>query len=93
MTSFAPDPEREERRSLLQAAASGDVSAQLKLDEEYHVRVYSAVEREQYISMMKAHHMPSAGRRKSGRTSSARVPSNGVSGACGPAVTCHGPTE
>ena len=42
------DPDLEERRSLLQAAARGSVPAQQKLAEEYHVRVYSPSEREQY---------------------------------------------
>ena len=48
MPSFIPDQELEERRSLLKAAATGNVFAQLKLDEEYHVRVYSASERKRY---------------------------------------------
>jgi len=44
MGVFIPDPERDERRSLLQAAAKGSVDAQLKLETEYHVRVYSVSE-------------------------------------------------
>ena len=48
MPSFVSDQELEERRSLLKAAAAGNVPAQLKLDEEYHVRVYSVSERKRY---------------------------------------------
>jgi hypothetical protein len=46
--SVLPQEERDElayRHSLLKAAASGDALAQLKLKEEYHVRVYSPSER------------------------------------------------
>ncbi len=53
MASFMPDPELEERRSLLQAAADGSVSARLKLEEEYHVRLYTAAECERYATTMK----------------------------------------
>jgi DNA-binding GntR family transcriptional regulator len=64
MASFMPDPELEDRRLLLQAAARGSVRAQLKLQEEYHVRVYSSSEREQYAGTLRLDHTPSAIRRK-----------------------------
>lgn len=64
MASFAQDPEIEDRRSLLQAAAQGSVSAQLKLQEEYHVRVYSASECEKYAVTIQSDNMSSAVRRK-----------------------------
>jgi hypothetical protein len=64
MAPFMPDPELEDRRSLLQAAAKGSVSAQAKLKEEYHVRVYSATECEQYAVTIRSDNMPSAGRRR-----------------------------
>ena len=44
MAVFISDPERDERRALLQAAADGDAAAQLKLQNEYHVRVYTLAE-------------------------------------------------
>lgn len=50
MAAMIPDPEREERRLLLQAAANGNVAAQVKLEAEYHVRVHSAAECEQYAA-------------------------------------------
>lgn len=64
MASFMPDPELEERRSLLQAAARGSVPAQVKLQEEYHVRVYSASERKKYAGTIRWDNRPSAARRK-----------------------------
>ncbi len=64
MASFASDPELEERRSLLQAAARGSVPAQLKLEEEYHVRVYSASERKKYAGIIRSDNRLSAARRK-----------------------------
>ena len=65
MASFMmTDPELENRRSLLQAAANGSVPAQLKLAEEYHVRVYSASERKKYPVTIRSDNMPSPVRRK-----------------------------
>ncbi|HJT20662.1 MAG TPA: hypothetical protein VJ746_09340 [Nitrospira sp.] len=64
MASFAPNPELEERRLLLQAAARGCVSAQLKLNEEYHVRVYSASERKQYAVERTSVSKPASVRRR-----------------------------
>lgn len=64
MASFASDPELEERRSLLQAAARGSVPAQLKLEEEYHARVYSASERKKYAGIIRSDNRLSAARRK-----------------------------
>jgi hypothetical protein len=64
MASFMPDPELEDRRSLLQAAARGSVSAQQKLAEEYHVHVYSASERETYVVTMPSDNLPPSVRRK-----------------------------
>jgi hypothetical protein len=64
MASFAPNPELEERRLLLQAAARGCVSAQVKLNEEYHVRIYSPSERRQYAVERTSRSKPSVGRRR-----------------------------
>lgn len=64
MTSFITNTELEERRSLLQAAASGNVPAQLKLAEEYHVRVYSASECEKYPVTIMSDNMSSVVGRK-----------------------------
>lgn len=64
MASYMPDSEIEERRLLLQAAARGSVSAQLKLEQEYHVRVYSASERKKYAVTIKFDNLPSAIRQK-----------------------------
>lgn len=64
MASFVPDPELEERRALLQAAARGSVPAQLRLEEEYHVRVYSAAERKKHAGSIRLGNMSSAVRRK-----------------------------
>lgn len=64
MATFMLDPELEERRSLLRAAARGSVPAQQKLAEEYHVRVYSPSEREQYALTVRPDGLPSAVRRK-----------------------------
>jgi hypothetical protein len=58
------DPELEGRRSLLQAASKGSVPARLKLEEEYHVRVYSASECERYAVTAQPHAMRSTVRRK-----------------------------
>ena len=62
--SFVPNTELEERRSLLQAAARGSVPAQLKLEAEYHVRVYSTSECEKYAVTIRPDSMPLAVRRK-----------------------------
>ena len=43
------EQETEHRRVLLAKAATGSTSAQQELESEYHVRVYSALERERYI--------------------------------------------
>ena len=43
-----PEEELEYRRSLLRAAAKGDVDAQEELEQEFHVRVYSLSERTAY---------------------------------------------
>jgi hypothetical protein len=51
MSSFIPNiptSELEERRLLLQAAASGSAPARLKLEQEYHVRVYTAAQCKTY---------------------------------------------
>jgi hypothetical protein len=64
MASFAPDPELEQRRLLLRAAARGCVSAQTKLNEEYHVRVYSASERRQYALARTSQNKPPSARRR-----------------------------
>jgi hypothetical protein len=64
MASFMPDPELEERRSLLQAAAGGSVPARVKLEEEYHVRLYSPAECERYAATIDSHHRPSARRKR-----------------------------
>jgi hypothetical protein len=64
MSSFGPDPELVERRSLLQAAARGDVTAQLKLKEEYHVRIYSSSERKKHAGTLPPDIRPLAVRRK-----------------------------
>lgn len=58
MASFMPDPELEERRSLLQAAAEGSVPARLKLEEEYHVRLYTAAECERYATTIDSDNRP-----------------------------------
>jgi hypothetical protein len=65
MASFMPDPELEERRVLLQAAASGSLPARMKLAEEYHVHVYSASERAQYSTTALPARHSSTVRRKS----------------------------
>jgi len=43
------EQETEYRRSLLTEAATGSTRAQQELEREYHVRVYSAQERQNYI--------------------------------------------
>ena len=43
------EQETEHRRVLLAKAATGSTSAQQELESEYHVRVYSALERERYV--------------------------------------------
>jgi hypothetical protein len=63
MASYIPDSELEERRSLLEAAARGSVPAQLKLEQEYHVRVYSASERKKYAVTIQLDNLPSSVRR------------------------------
>jgi DNA-binding GntR family transcriptional regulator len=60
MASYMPDSELEERRSLLQAAARGSIPAQLKLEQEYHVRVYSASERKKYAVTIQLDNLPSS---------------------------------
>lgn len=64
MASYMPDSELEERRSLLQAAARGSVTAQLKLEQEYHVRVYSASERKKLAVTVQSDNLPSSVRQK-----------------------------
>jgi hypothetical protein len=64
LATFMPDPELEERRLLLQAAARGSVPAQQKLAEEYHVRVYSPAECKRYVVTARPDNLPSAVRRK-----------------------------
>jgi hypothetical protein len=65
MASFMPDPELEERRSLLQAAAEGSVPARLKLEQEYHVRLYTAAECERYAATMVSDPHPAVRRKRS----------------------------
>jgi len=43
-----PQEELEYRRSLLRAAANGDVHAQEELEHEFHAHVYSPSERTAY---------------------------------------------
>jgi len=43
-----PEEELEYRRSLLRAAANGDVRAQEELEHEFHAHVYSPSERMAY---------------------------------------------
>ena len=66
MAVFIPDPERDERRSLLQAAAKGSLAAQVKLETEYHVRVYTVAECKQIAGKIRsgALRSPGAVRRK-----------------------------
>ena len=64
MSSFMPDAELEERRSLLEAATKGSLPAQQTLAREYHVRVYSAIERETYAVTRTPDSAPSPRRRK-----------------------------
>lgn len=64
MASFMPDPEIEDRRSLLKAAAQGSISAKIQLQEEYHVRVYSASECASYAVTLRSDNISSAVRRK-----------------------------
>ena len=64
MSSFMSNQELEERRSLLRGAATGNVAAQQKLAEEFHVRVFSAPEREKYAAPRMSPNLPSAARRK-----------------------------
>ena len=56
--------ETEYRRSLLTEAATGSARAQQELDQEYHVRVYSAQERENYIPPSLPHNLSPAMSRK-----------------------------
>jgi hypothetical protein len=56
--------ETEYRRSLLTEAATGSARAQQELDREYHVRVYSAQERENYIPPSLPHNLSPAMSRK-----------------------------
>ncbi|MBD0316463.1 MAG: hypothetical protein ICV75_07205 [Nitrospiraceae bacterium] len=64
MASFMPDPELEERRSLLQAAAGGSVPARLKLEREYHVRLYTADECARYAATRDSDSRPPARRKR-----------------------------
>ena len=64
MASFMSDPELEERRSLLQAAAGGSVPARLKLEQEYHVHVYTEAECEGYAATMDADPRPRVRRKR-----------------------------
>jgi hypothetical protein len=65
MAAFT-DPERDERRALLQAAAGGSMAAQLKLQTEYHARVYTLRECKQIAGKIRlgAMRSPGAIRRK-----------------------------
>jgi hypothetical protein len=49
---------------LLQAAAKGSIPAQLKLEQEYHVRVYSASERKKLAVTAQSDNLPSSVRQK-----------------------------
>ena len=64
MSAFVPDAELEERRLLLEEATKGSLPAQQKLEREYHVRVYSALEREKYAVTRTPDSIPLPRRRK-----------------------------
>ena len=61
-----PNTEREAeyRRVLLAEAATGSTPAQQELEREYHVRVYSALERERYVPPSLSHNLSSTISRK-----------------------------
>jgi len=52
------EQESEYRRSLLNAASNGNASAQQELEREYHVRIYSALERQHYVPAPLPDHLP-----------------------------------
>ncbi len=58
------DQEAEYRRSLLSAAGDGNTSAQQELEREYHVRIYSALERQHYVPARLPDHLPKAVQRR-----------------------------
>jgi hypothetical protein len=58
------EQEAEYRRSLLRAAGNGNTSAQQELEKEYHVRIYSAVERQHYVPAPLPDHLPMAVQRR-----------------------------
>jgi hypothetical protein len=58
------EQEAERRRSLLRAAGNGNTSAQQELEREYHVRIYSALERQHYVPAPLPEHLPMAVQRR-----------------------------
>ncbi|BCA52886.1 hypothetical protein W02_00260 [Nitrospira sp. KM1] len=59
MTAQTREKELERRRTLLQAAATGDGLAQQELEREYHVRVYSSTELEDMYERSLSDDLPS----------------------------------
>ena len=58
------EAELEHRRVLLQLAARGNAAAQKELEDEYHVRVYSAAERARYRPDASGFRLPGSVQRK-----------------------------